>query len=156
MSGRILFIEDDRILRETLEFALRNRGCSVKSTGRAHEALDLLQHEEFDVILTDLKMPDMDGIELCQRALEIHRDVPVIVITAFGSFEAAVAAIRAGAYDFLSKPVKVDALVIAINRAVHYRALTKEVKRLRLEVGPGGARIEELFTRSPSMELVQD
>ncbi|MFS8065635.1 MAG: sigma-54-dependent transcriptional regulator [Byssovorax sp.] len=156
MSGRILFIEDDRILRDTLELALRNRGCSVKSTGRAQEALDVLQHEEFDVILTDLKMPDMDGIELCQRALEIHREVPVIVLTAFGSFESAVAAIRAGAYDFLSKPVKIDALVIAINRAVHYRALTKEVRRLRLEVGPGGARIEELFARSPSMDSVQD
>jgi DNA-binding NtrC family response regulator len=78
------------------------------------------------------------------------------VLTAFGSFEAAVAAIRAGAYDFLSKPVKTDSLVIAIDRAVHYHALTKEVRRLRLEVGTNGARIEELSTRSPSMGSVQD
>ena len=91
----------------------------------------MLAAADFDVVVTDLNMRGMSGLELCERIVANRPDVPVVVITAFGSLETAIAAIRAGAYDFITKPVKIDALALALERAVQHRALRDEVKRLR-------------------------
>ena len=95
------------------------------------EALAALRDADVDVVVTDLNMRGMHGLELCERVVASRPDVPVLVITAFGSLETAVGAIRAGAYDFLTKPVELDALVVALERAVQHRRLRDEVKRLR-------------------------
>ncbi len=107
------------------------------------------------MVVTDLNMKGTNGIQLCERIVEGRGDVPVIVLTAFGSFETAVAAIRAGAYDFISKPVQLEALAIALRRAAQHRALRAEVKRLRQEVAHP-SRIEGLIGGSTAMQRVHD
>src|SRR5579862_3062687 len=98
MKGRVLLVDDDRALCETLEEGLRRRDFKVIWHTSADEALVALHDGDFDVVVTDLNMHGLSGIELCERVNAIRRDVPVIVLTAFGSFESAVLAIRAGAY----------------------------------------------------------
>lgn len=153
MKGRVLLVDDDQALCETLEAGLKKRAFEVTWKTSAQEALAAIHSEDFDVIVTDLNMGGLGGIELCERVTSVRRDVPVVVLTAFGNFESAVAAIRAGAYDFINKPVQLDVLAIAIDRAVQHRALRGEVKRLRLEVGRG-PRIDELIGQSPAMREV--
>ncbi len=156
MTGRLLLVDDDRALCEALESGLRARGLSVVWRTSADEALLLLDTEDFDVVLTDLNMRGTDGIELCRRVQATRPDVPVIVLTGFGSLDAAVSAMRAGAYDFLSKPVKLDVLTLAVRRAVQHRTLGDEVKRLRTEAAAGGAHFEPLVGTSAAMRKVYD
>ncbi|AKQ69130.1 Response regulator of zinc sigma-54-dependent two-component system [Myxococcus hansupus] len=122
-------------MRAMLEKGLTRRGFAPVALPSADEALGLLAAEDFDVVLTDLRMPGMDGLALCERIALNRPDIPVVVVTAFGSLETAVAAIRAGAYDFVTKPIDVDALVLVLERAVQHRALREEVRRLRQELG---------------------
>ncbi len=110
---------------------LKKRGFTVVPFGSGADALAALPEKDVDVVVTDLNMKGMSGLELCQHVVAARNDVPVLVLTAFGSFETAVGAIRAGAYDFVTKPVEIEALAIAIRRAAEHRALRGEVKRLR-------------------------
>lgn len=132
--GTILVVDDDRTLCETLEHGLTRRNFVVRWTAAPQEALTLLKETSFDVVLSDMNMPQVSGIELCQRITEYLPDLPVIMITAFGSMDAAVAAIRAGAYDFVTKPFDLDTIALTLDRAVSHRALREEVKRLRRAV----------------------
>jgi DNA-binding NtrC family response regulator len=147
--GSVLLVDDDRALCELLAEGLGQRGFSVTFTTRPAEVEDLLKANHFDVVLTDLTMPGLDGIELCSR-LARSRKLPVIVITAFGSLETAVRAIRAGAYDFLTKPLDVEVVALSLERAVSHRALHREVERLKLAVGET-RRFGELVGGSPAM-----
>jgi two-component system response regulator HydG len=153
--AKVLLVDDDLSLTETLQLGLRRRGYSASSSASAAEALAAMKAEDFDVVVTDLNMKGGSGIDLCTSIAECHRDVPTIVLTAFGNYETAVLAIRAGAYDFISKPVQLDALGIAIERAAQHRALHQEVKRLRSE---RNARVSsgELIGASPALEKVRD
>src|SRR5690349_4043069 len=117
-SGRVLLVDDDRSMCEMLASRLGKRGFAVEFRTRADDALAALGVEDFDVVVTDLNMPGIHGIELCGRIAQNRPDVPVVVITAFGSMETAVAAIRAGAYDFVTKPFEIDVLTHALDRAV--------------------------------------
>ncbi|QRK09654.1 sigma-54-dependent Fis family transcriptional regulator [Archangium violaceum] len=134
-KGRILVVEDEREMRALLEKGLARRGFVPTVRGSADEAFALLEAEDFDTVLTDLRMPGMDGLALCERIVLNRPDIPVVVVTAFGSLETAVAAIRVGAYDFVTKPVDLDALVLVLGRAVQHRALRDEVRRLRRALG---------------------
>jgi DNA-binding NtrC family response regulator len=155
MTTRVLIVDDERSLCETLHAGLSRRGFEVEWRTSADEALAALGAVELDVVVTDLNMKGTGGLELCERIVESRGDLPVVVLTAFGSFETAVAAIRAGAYDFISKPVQLDVLSIALRRAAQHRALGEEVKRLRLEVGHA-SRIEGFIGGSPAMQRVHD
>jgi two-component system response regulator HydG len=155
MSGRILLVDDDRALCEALEIGLRGRGLTVTWRTSADEALLLLESDDFDVVLADLNMRGTNGIELCERVIASRPDMPVVLLTGFGSLDAAVAAMRAGAYDFLSKPVKLDVLTIALQRALQHRALGEELKRLRTEVA-GRSRFEPLVGESAAMRKVYE
>jgi len=137
MSARIFIVDDDRSMCEMLEADLRRRGHDPAWETAADAALQRMQTEEFDVVLTDLKLPGIDGIELCRRIAASRPDVPVVVLTAFGSMETAVAAIRAGAYDFVTKPVDLDILALALGRALDHRALREQIKILSREGEPG-------------------
>ena len=99
-------VDDERALCEALQDFLAKRGFEVAWRTSAQDGLDLLRDEEFDVVVTDIQMGRMGGIELCTRIAESWPNLPTIVMTAFGSVEVAVAAIRAGAYDFLVKPIE--------------------------------------------------
>ncbi len=155
MTARVLLVDDDVSLCETIDIGLRRRDCEVAWRTSAGEALDLLRTDEFDAVVTDLHMQGVHGIELCGRIVDNRSDVPVIVLTAFGSLESAISAIRAGAYDFINKPVEIDVLAIAVHRAAGHKHLREEVKRLRIETGRL-PRFDELVGQSHAMRTVYD
>jgi DNA-binding NtrC family response regulator len=155
VTAEVLLVDDDQTLCETLRIGLKKRGMSATCCMSADEALRTLEAGAFDVVVTDLHMAEMNGLELCERIAQNNPAIPVIVLTAFGSLEAAVSAIRAGAYDFISKPVELDALAIAVERAAKHRKLEDEVKRLRLEVA-AHPRDGELLADSAPMRKVQE
>ncbi|KFE62365.1 sigma-54-dependent transcriptional regulator [Hyalangium minutum] len=150
MPGRILIVEDEREMRVMLEKGLTRRGFEPRACETADDALAALSAEDFDTVLTDLRMPGMSGLALCERIVLNRPDIPVVVVTAFGSMETAVAAIRAGAYDFITKPVDLDALVLLLERAVRHRALREEVRRLRQALGREG-EADGLVGQSPAL-----
>jgi two-component system response regulator HydG len=150
---RILLVDDDAALIETLQLDLSRRGYGVRCSSSAAEALATLQANEIDVVVTDLAMPATTGIELCERISGRRPDIPVIVLTAFGSFDTAVAAIRAGAYDFISKPVRLEVLAIAIDRAAKHRSLREQVRVLERDVHRR-PEVAGLVTASSAMRAV--
>ena len=110
MTDRILLVDDDQDHCEALELTLRSLGYEVTYTTLGADALERIGRETFGAVLTDLGMADMDGLELCTRIIGTRPDVPVIVVTGNGSMEVAIDAMRAGAYDFLTKPIDVKLL----------------------------------------------
>jgi two-component system response regulator AtoC len=153
VKGKILIVDDDREMCEMLELGLKQHGFEIRWTTAADEALRLFNSESFDTILTDIQMPGLSGTELCRRVAENRPDIPVIVITAFGSFDTAVAALRAGAYDFVSKPIDVDTIAFTLERAVKHRMLLEQVNRLTRTVEES-QRLDELIGSSESMQKV--
>lgn len=134
MKGRILIVDDDQAMCEMVQLDANRRGFETASCTTADDALRKLQAEEFDCILTDLNMPGLSGIEFCGKAHFIKPEIPVVVMTAFGSLETAIAAIRAGAYDFVTKPIELNVLALAVERAVNNHILTETVRHLRKSV----------------------
>ncbi|HXX68299.1 MAG TPA: sigma-54 dependent transcriptional regulator [Polyangiaceae bacterium] len=155
MTTRILLVDDDATLADTLGLGLRKRGFDVAPLTSAAAALQALDGDDFDVVVTDLNMGGMGGIELCEHVAANRPDLPVVVLTAFGNLESAIAAIRVGAYDFINKPVELDVLAIAVERAATHRQLREEVKRLRLETGKV-PRFDALVGHSGAMQVVYD
>ena len=134
MDRQILIIDDDRSMCEVLEAELRRREFDVSWVTSPQEALARFEEQDFGLVVTDMNMADMSGVELCKQLLSRREDMPVIVITAFANMETAIAAIRAGAYDFVTKPFDMDELALTIERGLKHRALREEVKRLRKAV----------------------
>lgn len=130
MNRRILIIEDDHDMCEMLEADLRSRGFTPSWRTSGSEGIAALGSEIFDVILADVNLPDINGLELCRQFAANYPDIPVVIMTAFGSMETAIAAIRAGAYDFITKPVDLDILALSLKRAVNYRSLQEKVNLL--------------------------
>jgi DNA-binding NtrC family response regulator len=133
MKSRILVVEDEDKLRRVIELHLAASGYEVDKAPTAEEALRLA--DRADLILTDLRLPGMDGIELLSILQRQDSRVPVVVMTAFGSVEKAVEAMKAGAVDFLMKPFSLDHLVAVIAKALEFRALRDENRELREELG---------------------
>lgn len=155
--SRILVVEDEIEARRLLEARLSRRGHSVLACGSGEEALELLLSEEpLDVVVTDLRMPGMDGIQLCERIVGSRPDLPVVVLTAFGSLETAISAIRAGAYDFVTKPVELAVLEIAIDRAVAHRQTREELRRLRLQAPGSPEALTGLIGASHPMRRIME
>jgi two-component system response regulator HydG len=155
MRGRILVIDDERSMCDLLEAGLKQSGFEVAPRTSGSEALRTLCSEEIDAVVTDINMPGLSGIDLCQRIASSRPDVPVIVITAFGSLETATAAIRAGAYDFITKPLDIEVLALALDRAVRLRSLKEEVKRLHLAVAKS-VQFQDLLGQSAPMRDLFD
>ena len=155
MKTRVLCIDDDPDHCELLEMALAGMGFLPTTTSSPRAALDLVAKTAFDVVITDLGMEEMDGLALCERVLGVRPGIPIILLTGQSSMETAIRAMRAGAYDFLSKPVDAMLLQISVERAARHRRLTVEVERLQeaLRVVPSAAIIAG---ESPAMERVND
>jgi two-component system response regulator HydG len=151
--ARVLVVDDVQSMCEMLAERLPPLGFGVTWRTSGGEALAALDAERFDAVVTDINMREMDGLELCGRIVAAHPEVPVIVITAFGNLEAAIAAMRAGAYDFLTKPFDIKVLALSLERAVQHRRLRAEVKRLRERVGEA-QRIADLVGTSSAMQEV--
>jgi DNA-binding NtrC family response regulator len=131
MRKRILIADDDAALCQLVCDGLGREGFDVSSACTADQALAAIAEGDFDAALVDINMPQTNGLELGRRILDRRPDLPIIVITAFGSLETAISAIRAGAYDFVTKPFEIEQLVVAAERACQNRQLREEVRRLR-------------------------
>ncbi len=118
LTGRVLVVEDDDDTRAALCDALTDLGHAIEAHADGVSALQRLGSAEFDAVLTDIRMPGMDGIELCQRLTGDRPHLPIVVMTAFGDVESALGALRAGAFDFLTKPLSLDKLTGALTRAL--------------------------------------
>lgn len=155
MSGKILVVDDDKAMCELIEAALSKRGFEILWSTDADRGLDILRKHDVDAVLTDLKMPKIGGIELCERAAADWPELPVVVITAFGSLDSAVAAIRAGAYDFVTKPLDMDLLALVLDRAVNHHRLQAKVRVLN-EALHETARFESLIGESAAMRNLSE
>ncbi|HWE28854.1 MAG TPA: response regulator, partial [Polyangia bacterium] len=126
MERRVLIVDDEPDMGRLMDAGLRAVGIDTRLSQAPEEALGLVAAEEFDAVLTDLQMPGMSGLELCERIVAQRPDIPVVVVTGHGTLEAAIGAIRAGAYDFVQKPIKVEALQLTVERALRHHALAAE------------------------------
>jgi DNA-binding NtrC family response regulator len=150
MAGRILVVDDEQPMCDLLAADLTARGFEVACHTSAQGAFAELKQREFDVVLTDLNMPGLTGLQLCERIVENRPDVLVVVITAFGSMESVISAIRAGAYDFVTKPIDMDMLALTVQRAMKRRQLEDKVRVLS-EALEHARSFEELIGDSPPM-----
>ncbi|MCP9464596.1 MAG: sigma-54 dependent transcriptional regulator [Nitrospira sp.] len=132
--GAILVVDDDADMRELAQDMLKDRGHQVSVAGSGEEALRLLAEEDYAVVLTDLRMKGMQGLELLNQIKREYPEVNVVLMTAFGSVDTAVEAMKHGASDYLTKPVKKDELIRVVERVIREAALRREVDRLRKEV----------------------
>ena len=141
----LVVVDDEADVRRTIGDHLAGRGHEIRQLASAQEALDLAQSSAVDVIITDLRMPGLDGFELLERIKAMSPQTDVIMITAFGDIESAVRAIRAGAFDFFAKPVRLRDLDAALERITRFRALRQENERYREQVQRLGAEVAERY-----------
>jgi two-component system response regulator AtoC len=149
---RVLVIDDDASLRFTLEAVLSDAGFVVEACDSGESGLAGFDARGADVVLTDLAMPAMDGMQLLERLRASDPSVPVLMVTAHGSERLAVAAMKSGAFDYIPKPFDPDELVLAVRRAADWRELRLQNARLRTEAALGRAIVAE----SPAMKRVMD
>ncbi len=133
-EGRILVIDDEPLIVKLLKHNLEKVGYSVLSAGNGREGLELLEEEPVDVVLLDIMMPEMDGMEVLRRLKAAERPLMVIMLTAKATIDTAVACMKEGAHDFLSKPFDMDRLQITIRNAMQTLSLSRQVEHLRSEV----------------------
>lgn len=131
MSTNVLVVDSDTGMLALVKRGLSQRGYSVTTETTTPEALRLALEGDFDLVVVNIQMPQMSGIDFCEQLRSSRVDIPVVVVTAQGSLESAVAAIRAGAYDYITTPLDLTALNLVIERAMMLRSLKDEVKRLR-------------------------
>ena len=153
MSGSILVVDDDADTRELIVDILIRRGFSAFDAPGGAEALELVRQREIDVVVTDFQLGGMSGIEVCRQLSELRPDVPVIVLTGHGNMDLAISAIRAGAYDFITKPITEEVLGLSVSRALQHRQLKYEVGRLR-EAVSNGARPANIVGDSPPIQRI--
>lgn len=153
MQGKVVIVDDERAMGELLVTDLRLRGYQPVAFTAAGAALEHLRTQRADVVLTDVRMPGTGGLELCAQISKLLPHLPVIVMTAFGSMDTAIAALRSGAYDFLTKPIESDLLVAALDRAIRHHQLQDTVRRLS-ETVDHNLHFGELLGNSPAMQAI--
>jgi len=149
----VLVVDDERDTCELLELALARQGMQVTTCTTAADALEKIASRDFDVVLTDLSMPETSGLEVCERVIALRPDVPVVLITGHATLETAMGAIRAGAYDFVTKPIESKTLGVVVSRAVQHRRLREQIKQLR---AARDANQSIIVGGSPAMRKVAD
>jgi two-component system, NtrC family, nitrogen regulation response regulator NtrX len=141
--AKILVIDDEKSIRNTLKDILEYEKHTVTDASDGVEGLNLATTEKFDVILCDIKMPKMDGIEVLEKLLELQIETPVVMISGHGTIETAVEAIKKGAYDFISKPLDLNRLLITLKNAMDKSTLVLETKTLKKKIGKTSSMIGE-------------
>jgi DNA-binding NtrC family response regulator len=149
----LLVVDDDAAMRQMLVSLFRDRGFQVEQAASAGDALERAQDRDFDAVLTDVRMPGRSGIELVGELRRLRPDTPAIVMTAFGSIDSAVEAMRAGAFDYIAKPFEPDVVMFTVDRALQQRALEEENRRLRRAVDRTSA-FGDLIGTSPAMREI--
>ncbi len=131
---KILVVDDEKKMRHILQLMLEQEGFRTEQAENGNVALAMLQEKAFDMVITDLKMPELDGLSLLQEAKKINPDLPVVVITAYGTIENAVEAMQKGAIDYITKPFEEEKILITLNRILKISRLKEEVKVLKEEL----------------------
>lgn len=126
MKNKILIVDDEKLMRVSLEDKLLKEGYAVTSLSNAVEGLRVLQSTNFDVVITDLRLPKMDGIEFLREIKKASPDTVVIIMTAYGSIENAVVAMKEGAYDYVTKPFSLEELIIKLQKALKHKDMVAE------------------------------
>ena len=156
MDRTVLIVDDEPDMLQLLKRSLAPElDCAVETAPSGEAALELLTRRPVDLVLADIKMPGMDGLELLDLVKRSHPDLTVVMMTAFGSIETAVEAMKSGAYDFITKPFDHDALVIRLEKALERSRLLRENERLRKVCGQGDG-LQELVGKSDPMQRVYD
>jgi DNA-binding NtrC family response regulator len=155
MTERILVVDDEQIIRESISYILRKEGYTVTEAENGKAAFEKLLVEPFDLVITDLEMPQMKGLELLEKVVQMKSQTSVIIITAYGSLETAISALRAGASDYILKPIEFDELTVKIRRLLEHKKIALENQFLRRELHRGSG-MSNLVGTSPPMQKVFD
>jgi len=150
--SNILIIDDEKAIRKTLIEILSYEGYKMDEAGDGEEALKKFRDVEYDVVLCDIKMPKMDGIEFLEKAKELNHDVPIIMISGHGTIETAVEAVKKGAYDYISKPPDLNRLLITIRNAMDKTSLVAETKVLKRRV----SKVQEMVGASAPIQKIKE
>jgi len=148
----ILIIDDEKAIRKTLGEILSFEGYKIDEAADGEEGLKKYKDRSYDVVLCDIKMPKVDGIEFLQKAIESNSDIPIIMISGHGNIETAVEAVKKGAYDYISKPPDLNRLLITIRNAMDKSSLVTETKVLKRKV----SKVQEMIGGSSPIERIKD
>ncbi len=149
-ESRILIVDDEASVRDWLAIYMKRQGHRFETAESGQQALDLIAHQEYDLVITDLKMPQVSGLDVLHEVVRRWPATQVVIMTAFATPETAIEAMKAGAYDYLTKPFKIDEMALVINRALEKRALIRDNTALREQL-VGQYRFEDLVGKSAPM-----
>ena len=133
-KARVLVVDDERSMQEFLEIFLRSEGFGAATAGDLDSAMLQLESDDFDVVITDIQMPGGTGLDLLRKVQDLSPETVVIVMTAYASTETAISAMKEGAYDYITKPFKVDEIRAVIEKALEKKLLSSENRRLKSEL----------------------
>ncbi len=150
IKGRILVVDDEKSMREILQIFLKNEGYCVNVASNGEEAIDAVKKDIFDLVITDMKMPKVGGLELLKNVKQITPGTVVVIVTAFGSTESAVEAMKHGAYDFIQKPFQMDDIRLVVKNALEKQKLQKDVSILKEQLK--APSLENIIGSSQSMQ----
>jgi two-component system, NtrC family, nitrogen regulation response regulator NtrX len=148
----ILIIDDEKSIRKTLNEILSFEGYKIDEAADGEEGLKKFKEKNFDIVLCDIKMPKLDGIEFLEKAREINDEVPIIIISGHGNIETAVEAVKKGAYDYISKPPDLNRMLITLRNALEKTSLVAETKVLKRKVG----KVQEIVGESAPIKKIKD
>ncbi|MEI7735095.1 MAG: sigma-54 dependent transcriptional regulator [Ferruginibacter sp.] len=148
----ILIIDDERAIRKTLTEILSYEGYKIDEASDGEEGLKRFAEKAYDIVLCDIKMPKVDGIEFLEKAKEINADVPIIMISGHGNIDTAVEAVKKGAFDYISKPPDLNRLLITLRNAVDKQNLVTETKVLKRKVG----KVQEIIGESAAIQKIKE
>ncbi|PYQ10155.1 MAG: hypothetical protein DMH00_11765 [Acidobacteria bacterium] len=152
---RILIAEDEKILRENLQTMFTEHGYQAEVAPNGTEALRRLDQDHFDLVITDMRMPEADGLEVLRKARQVDENTLVLVMTAYGSVESAVNAMRFGAYDYIQKPFELDELELKIMRAFDHQRESRQLEALKVVEGPETDIVSESQQMKQVLAIVQ-
>ena len=148
----ILIIDDEKAIRKTLSEILSFEGYKIDEDADGEEGLKRFSEKTFDLVLCDIKMPKLDGIEFLEKAREINADIPIIMISGHGNIDTAVEAVKKGAFDYISKPPDLNRLLITLRNATDKQSLVTETKVLKRKVG----KVQEMVGESSAIQKIKD
>ncbi|MBN8663595.1 MAG: sigma-54-dependent Fis family transcriptional regulator [Chitinophagales bacterium] len=149
---KILVIDDERAIRNVLKDILTNEGFQVEEAADGEEGWKKFQANNYDLVLCDIKMPKMDGLEFLQQATAAKQDIPIIMISGHGTIETAVDAVKKGAFDYISKPPDLNRLLVTIRNAVDRTVLVAETKTLKRKI----SRVQEIVGESEAIQKIKE